>query len=248
MPRSTESNTMRNVMIGGFAVSLLVLLASSAAEANKRQEANTQIPALQQAITETLTGSSTVCLDNYQKSIFNWLSPELFPSFQDKFTQNVKNSENNLLSPDSKTRENAKQLLAWQIVAPNGNQTAYDAFIKRIVDFNPNGSPRNAQKLAFLTNLDNAINLNSSHFANAEKIAEGLCEATFRTLDIMNNPKGADLQNGTLTFKSTKYLPINTFPMFTQGRFGKVQQSKGGDYNSGVNTKTNEWKINVVSH
>lgn len=243
--RSAESHTTRNIMMGcGFSLALIILLANSAAEDNKRQEANTQIPALQQAITETLTGSSTICLDNYPKSPF----PFFFPSFQDTFIQNVKNSEGELLSPDLKIREHAKQVLAWKLVTSNGNDQAYNAFIKKIVDFNPNGSPKNAQKLAFLTNLDQATNLNSSQFANPERIAEGLCEATFRVLDTMNDPKKADLQSGTLTFKSTKYLPINTFPMMSQDSSGKSRFGQAGDTNSGVNTETNEWKINVASH
>lgn len=241
--RSTESNTMRDVMIGGFVVSFLILLASEAGESAQRQEANTQVPALQQMITETLIGSSTVCLDNYPQSPF----PFFFPSFQDTFIQSIKNSEGELLSPDSKIREHAKQLLAWQLVTPNGNPAIYDNFIKRIAPINPKDK-KDANSRFFLDTLDAVTNFTPSNFTDPKRPAEALCEATFRTLNLMNNPKGNDWKKDTLTFKSTKYLPINTFPMFTQGRFGRLQVSKGGDTNSGVNTETNEWKINVAQH
>lgn len=176
--------------------SALIAATSLINDGNKRSSINNQLPTLQADIEQTLSGDGTTCLNNYPESFFTGI----VPSFKDTFVKNVQNAENNLLSQNLQTRESAKQILSFELTTPYNNQEIYQSFFKKIAPIDPEDNGNSFDTAIFVEKIDSITKLKPSDFVKPERVAEALCEATFRIFKLIEDPKGNEWKNNILTF------------------------------------------------
>jgi hypothetical protein len=200
-------------------------------------EVDRQVPKLQQMISETLTSSSaTVCLDNYAPAdVYG-------PTYRDVLVGSVAQAQKELTSDRLDIRAKAKHALTWQFVAPNGDETAYKAYIKRTVKAKPEDDDADIQTGRYLDVLDAVTRFKENDFSKPERPAEALCEAVFRTIKLIENPSSDGWKGDAMTFRTLDMkMPAVIFDQKT-GRFRTIQ---GGDT---PDASLNEFKVKVAAH
>lgn len=188
---------------------------------------------LQTMFTSALSGSAQTCLDNYGE-------------YKDTIVANIQQSQSDLLSEHYYLREPAIQAVAWQFIAPNDSRTLYETYFQKIANINPHKSSfetENKGYYPYLITLDNATKVKPEDQVDSRKLAEALCETTFRTYKLIEHPDTDEWKQDSLTFSAVK----TQLPGVVWDSGKKTFRAPNGA-DGGVTLSSNQFKINIAGH